>query len=542
MSIRNERLCQLRDEAFSASEVAHDEMRASLDIFANKAYKRGITRVGTVFSFAEKSFDSEIQKGILKLIPTFEAQMPRVSIIADRSANSVTEIELASELEKWKDMYDEADNEGNIRHELITQFLTLGNTVTKEIWNPEQERCETVIVDPTSFAPDPAATRVDFSDASYVVHRTYHNERELQLRYPDWEPPAPETRKRRKKEKAQRYAWHVDEMWLRRDVAEWAGVDVSGTKRSLIRVVMIEDEVYKAWGSPYWTANYPFQFAKCFTKLDTDGRATQFWGFGYAAMMWEQQKVYDEVLSNAILVMRNQAVGRFISKEGTLDMSQIPAAHGLNLEISAEATLEDIQQLPSDPIPPAMFQWIQMLSEKMSSFIPSGNPVFSGEAPFSGASGRTVSFLQQAAFGLTDSQKRELIAHLTRRSLERVNRIQQFAHRPVKPDILRTALDVREVFPEDARHIGFAVSIPDTTMLPTTPVGKLEVFSILANLGVQVLPQRLIEILGLDKAYGIRNDDTVQPLPPELMGMMSPNMEAAMGVTPTGPMQQNAAP
>ena len=546
MPIRNERLLQLRDEAFDASRVAHDEMRAALLMFTNQAYQPGVTRVGRVYALSEKSFDSEIQKGILKLIPAFEEQAPRLSVQADRSARSEVEVMLTEDLEQWKDMYDEADGEGDTRHALIAQFLIFGNAVSKELWNVEQERCESIVVDPTCFAPDPAATQVDFSDAQYVCHRVFHTTRELQRRYPEWKPPKEERPQRQKRAKSREMPiWTVDEIWMRRDIAEWAGIDVSTTKREIIRVVLIEGVVYKAWGSPYWSATFPFQMARCFTKLTVDGRPMQFWGFGYAQMMWEQQKVYDEFYANAILVMRNQAVGRFLSKEGTLDMSQIPAIHGLNIEIEGE--LSDIMQLESDNVPPALFQWVQMLSQKMTEFIPSGNPVFTGEAPFGGASGRAISHLQFAAFGLVSSQVRAQSAYFVRRARERINRIQQFAHRPVKAELVRTALDIRDPFPEEARHIGFSVVAPDTASLPNTPQGKLEVISALAAVGVQLKPERLLEILGLDKSYGIRPDDLVQMLPPELAGMMGggmlpPNQDVASGVEVLSPAGQQASP
>ena len=229
MSVRNERLLQLRDEAFAAAKPRHDEMAMALRIFENDGYESGSTRVGRVVSFADKSFDSEIQKGILKLIPAFEEQAARVSLQADRSARSEIEVMLVEDLEQWKDMYDEADNEGDLRHMLIAQFLILGNALCKEIWNAKQQRCESVPISPLDFAPDPAAVRADFKDATYVCHRVYHTERALRLRYPDWEPPPDsEDTSPRDRRKQQARSWRVDELWLHRDVAEWAGIwDIS---------------------------------------------------------------------------------------------------------------------------------------------------------------------------------------------------------------------------------------------------------------------------------------------------------------------------
>ena len=364
--------------------------------------------------------------------------------------------------------------------------------------------------------------RADFKDATYVCHRVYHTERALRLRYPDWEPPPDsEDTSPRDRRKQQARSWRVDELWLHRDVAEWAGIKVEGTRRTLIRVIIIEDVVYRAWGSPYWEADYPFQFMRCFTRLALNGAAMEFWGFGYASIMWEQQKVYDEFYANFLLILRNQAVGRFLSKEGTLDMSQIPAIHGLNIEINADSNLDDIKELPADQLPPVVLQVLQLLSAKMGEFIPSGTPVWTGESPSGGSSGRAIAHLQYAAFSLIAPQVRALNAFLVRRARARVNRIQQFAHRPVSAELMRTSLDMRDPFPEEARHIGFAVTMPDTASLPNTPAGKLEVLAALAaQLGIQLKPERLLEILGLDRSYGIRADDLVQMIPPELQAML----------------------
>ena len=67
---------------------------------------------------------------------------------------------------------------------------------------------------------------------------------------------------------------------------------------------------------------------------------------------------------------------------------------------------------------------------------------------------------------------------------------------------------------EEARHQPFVVSTPDTSALPQTPLGKLQVISMLMGMGIRVKPERLMEMVGLKSSYGLSEADLVQAITP----------------------------
>ena len=103
--------------------------------------------------------------------------------------------------------------------------------------------------------------------------------------------------------------------------------------------------------------------------------------------------------------------------------------------------------------------------------------------------------------------------------------LQQFARRPMKPHLWRGGLDMQDPFPEEARHIGFRLGMPDLTALPNTPAGKLQMLQVLASLGLQ--PKDPLDILGLTKGYGWTSEDFDTIIPPLEGGQL--NEEVASG-------------
>ena len=71
---------------------------------------------------------------------------------------------------------------------------------------------------------------------------------------------------------------------------------------------------------------------------------------------------------------------------------------------------------------------------------------------------------------------------------------------------------MQDPFPEEARHVGYRLSMPDLTALPNTPAGKLQMLQVLGSLGLQ--PKDPLDILGLTKGYGWTSEDFTMVVPP----------------------------
>ena len=94
-----------------------------------------------------------------------------------------------------------------------------------------------------------------------------------------------------------------------------------------------------------------------------------------------------------------------------------------------------------------------------------------------------------------------------RRAKMKSTMLQQYARRPARPHLWRGGIDLPQAFPEDARHIGYNVTMPDTSNLPNTPAGRLQLVQLLASLGMIMAPEKMIEFVGLDKGFGLKADD-----------------------------------
>ncbi len=502
------KLTELRDDAFSASEEAHNRMRRELAIYANEVYASGNIRIGNLRPLVAASLDPKIKKGIHRLLPAFLEQMPRIEVKPDKRASLDEDIMLVQDLQNWMDMMDEVDHEGDRLRTLVTHNLVCGNAISKVRYDFKRQVVTGEAIDPLTFAPDPKCANADFSDASYVVHRNWHLGRDIKRRYKlpthrdsDWE----------------RASYCVDEMWLDKEQADDCGINIKKCRTPLVLATLVNDEISRVQESPYWWPSYPFVLWRNFLNLLGDGKAHDFWGYGYGTFMWPQQKLYDELLANLILINRNTSVGRFLTTYGTLDRERILAEHGIVIELEEGKEMSDIQHLPPEDIPVALFQFVQMLAEVMDGMMPSLSPVFIGESPSSNASGRLANTLQQAAINQVSDNVTSMNESRLIRARIKLTLIQQFADRPLAPHFWRGGLDLPESFPEDARKIGYQLVMPDSTSIPNTLAGRLQVVQFLQASGYQLSPERFIEFLGLDRGFGLQVDDLLTPGVPQGM-------------------------
>jgi len=528
-------LLQIRDEAFAEAERAHERMRFELAIFRNEGYRDG-DRVGATTVQVNESLMPQISTGCIRLIPAFREQIAEIHIESDLNAPTEEDQMLVEGLGNWDKMYEEVDAEGARMRANIYRNLVVGNAVNKILWDDSNKlvRCESL--NPCSFAPDPGCTHSNFSDASYVVQSNWHNRRYLKKYYPDWEPKETFRPSHGKMRHGTDANHRIDEIWMRREVAEDVGIRVSDTKRRLIVAKLIDDELYKAQGSPYWYPDFPYAHWRNFLDLQEYGKDHSFWGYGYGTLAWTQQKMLDEFLSNFILILRNLGVGRFIAKDGAVDEEQISPLHGSIIRINEGFQMSDLEHLPPEVVPPVLIEFINFITSIMTDMMPSLAQVFSGEAPYQGASGRAVASLQFANFNQLSDNIREMNEFRMRRKRIKIGIIQQFARRPSEPHLWRGGLDMQDPFPDEARHVGFKLTMPDLTSLPNTPAGKLQVLNQMAAMGY--VAKNPLELLGVTKGYGWTMEDFVQ-IPQQPTGMGGPmNAAQATGQEPAMPAEQ----
>ena len=523
------KLLELRDDAFQQSSKAHARIRHELDVFKNEGYEAG-TRVGAAVSLVDASLMPQIQTGCIRMIPAFREQISKISVEPDTENPTVQDILHIENMQNWNDMYEEVDDEANRMRSHIYWNLVAGNTISKVRWDPEMKlvRCESI--NPTSFAPDPSCTQSKFSDAKYVCQYNMHTIRHLKKYYEDWTPKRKEYNYRGKH---RGYDQHhrVDEMWLNRDIADDCGINVKDTRREVIKVVLIDDELHKAQPSPYWYPGFPFAHWRNFLDLQHDGKAHSFWGYGYGTLAWPQQKMLDEFMANFLLMVRNLGVGRFIAKDGAIDEDQILPIMGniIRMNDVTGSITDNLQHLPPEQIPSVFSEFITFISGIMTNMMPSLSEVFAGDAPYSGASGRAVASLQFANFNQLSDNIREMNEFRVRRQHIKYTILQQFARKPLRPHLWRGGLDLHDPFPEEARHIGFKLSTPDLTSLPNTPAGKLQILQTLMAMGIQ--PKDPLNLLGISKAYGWSQDDFTI-IPPQALDPNATNADVATGREP----------
>ena len=506
MPDKSKRFTDLRDEAKAAAASAHSRMLHELAVFNNRrgAYREN-ELVGGVAPITESSLNPEIQKGILRLVPAFVEQASRIEMLPDRSKFTVEEAESIEDLQNWTQMMQEVDNEGQRLQTAVYHNLVYGHAVAKAYYDPDFQVVRCMSVDPLSFAVDPACTETNLHNADFVVHSNRHTARHIRRHYPEFQ--IGEKREGKKGAVQSSMTYRVDEIWMRRYLAKFYGIDVEHSNKEIFKVTLIDDEVVRVRSSPFWYPDFPFTTWRNFPYMLGNGQAQSFWGHGYASLAWSQQKFLDEVYSNFILILRRLSVGRVISKKGALDLQNAFTGYGVNIEIDFDEAgisqlAEAVQPFPQDAVPPVLYQILQHSIEGIADMMPSLNPVFTGEAPFSGASGRAVNTLQWASFNQISANIRAMNEFRLARMRMLVSLTQQFARRPLRPHLWRRGIDFPEVFPDEARHIGYHLKMPDATSMPNTPTGKLQVAQVMAALGAQMSVDELIKFVGFDRGYG----------------------------------------
>ena len=513
-------LFDLRDAARQASKSAHDRMKFEQMVYeSNDTYPQS-SKVGKVSSIAGASIDPKVRKAVTRLNNAFEEQMARIQVQPDRSAHTEEHVDLCEDIQNWVEMNDDAAAEGEELRTAILHHNVYGQAVSKACWDHRDGVARMKSIHPINFHVDPGCTMQDLSDAEHCWHSEFQTASYIRRMYPDFKFGL-KSKRTGVFGREQEEIYRVDEGWLRRELAQEVGINCKNAKHDIVLAIIIDDKIVGAWESPLWWPDLPFVGWRNFMGLCERGDLShKFYGYGYGTFMWPQQKLLDELLANLVLIVRNLSVGKFISKRGALEMSQILSEHGLNIELEEGYDPQrDIQHLPPDAVPEALFKFTMYVVELMEDMAPSLNPVFTGNEPYSGASGRAINSLQYAAHSQISSNIRQNNDFRLRRERMKVTLLQQHARKPLRPHKWRGGLDLPDRFPEDARWIGYQLAMPDTTGMPNTPAGKLQVVQMLASMGHYLSPEKLIELLGLDKGYGLQVEDFMpMPVQPGMTG------------------------
>ncbi len=511
-----EKFLKLMDEAHDAAHEHHSRMRHELAIYNNRsAYVDG-TSIGNVSPITQESLNPEIQKGILRLVPGFTEQAARIELLPDRSRHSVADAESIEDLKQWTQMFQEVDREGERLEDAVYHNLIFGHAISKAVYDPRYRVVRLIPISPLAFSADPDTTSTDLSNAGFLVHETTQNERYIRYHYPDYTIPESRTGSTLDNENRQ---FRIRELWMRRWIAEMQGIPVKDAgDTEIFYATAIDNDVVRVRTTPYYYPDFPFATWRNFPVIKHSSKQSRsFWGHGYGALCWSQQKFLDEVYSNLILMLRRLSIGRMISKRGALDMEQVFTGYGVNIEVEEEYDLDrDIKPFPTEAVPPILYNLLEHSIKGIADMMPSLNPVFAGQSPSSNASGRMVNTLQWAAFNQISNNVREMNEFRLHRMRLLISLTQQFARRPLAPHIWRRGIDFPDSFREEARYIGYRMKMPDATSLPNTPAGKLEIAQIMAALGAQMSISELIKFVGFDTGYGWDNDTFSQPVqPPE---------------------------
>lgn len=508
MATTRQELIWLKEDALNSAKSAHARIKTEQSIYRNIGAYKDPQRVGKVYSPAGESLYPKATEVINKIKPRIEEATPRVNFEPDKSDRTDEDILLVDALQNWYDMYEDADNEGDKIRAAIHHVCVGGLAIRGVRWDIIHDRLNAPVISPLNFAPDPDCSDISLSDAEYIIHTNVRRTRYIKRYYPEFKPKDDKGKFRKTKVRGEQH--RVDEIWLRRQLAEEIGIDVGETKKQIIRAVLIDDQLIQTRLSPWIYPDFPFSCWRNFLEYDESGQPNSFWGFGFAQLLWPQQKFLDYLMANICLILKNQSTGRYIAPEGMFDLQNAWTGHGLEITYNKSDgfSMADIMFLPADQIPPVLFQLVEFIVQIMES-LSGATPVFSGEAPFSGVSGRAVAALQAAALTQLSSLVRGQIEYRSRLARMKAVLIQQLAKRPVHPNLWRGGIDLPEKFPSDARHIGFTVSIPDASSLPQTPAGKLQIAQFLQANGAMMTLQKLLEFIGLDRGYGLRSEDFV---------------------------------
>lgn len=501
-----DKLLYLREEACSQSRPYHDRITREWLIYENRGYEAygQVNRVGGFEAEVSRSMAPKITEAINRMIPIYRSQMPGIEVVADEWSGVWDDVEYVSILKEWAAMMDEVGGESETLGLLTKSNLVTGNALSKVAWNKDYQIAWAPFIDPRTFAPYPVTCRSDLMDAQYVVHTVRHDMNMKKFDYPkevehkkDWEGSK---------------CVRVDEIWIRRRFAEDWGMDVSDEPECpMFMAKLVNDEVYEFGPTPFrYYPSFPFFAWRGFSGTCNDLFTTPFWGYGYASLFWETQKLIDDVLNSLVEHSRNLATGQFFMKYGALDPQAQIKRRGQGIMLNEGFGMDSIMPVPVSGIDPVIMQLLSVGMQESGVQMPSLNPVVGGEPPYPGSSGRAINSLQFAAYNQFSSEIAEMNAFRLRRERGKMEVMRQFAHRIEQPHLWRLGVDIWDDFPQEARRVSYKLMLPEEGALPNTPQGRYQLLLEIHQLGYTFKdPGIALKLLGI-KNYGIVGEDLEQ--------------------------------
>ena len=207
--------------------------------------------------------------------------------------------------------------------------------------------------------------------------------------------------------------------------------------------------------------------------------------------------------------------------------------HGAIIELNPGFNINQVREMPPAEAPITLYNMIQLTNQIINDEVPSLQDVFVGEAPYAQASGKAIGNLQSATFNQLSDNVRSMNEFRRRKKQIMLNFIQEHARIPLEAHMWRKGVDLPEIFPEDARHIGFELSLPDTTSIPNTTAGRMQILGFLAQIGIMIKPDKVFEFLNLDRSHGLEQNDFVI-MPPTAPGQSGEGKEESTPSMPVG--------
>jgi len=427
---------------------------------------------------------------------------------------SESDSEALSAVQAWIADYEDRDNWQEKLHTAILHMVVGGLAITKTMWDIRQDRLTCRTVSPLSFAVGPSdGGEIDFSDIGFTTERSMRTAGFIRHRYPKWRPT--------KRSAGDMPVYPVREMWIK----PWfAHEELSLKTEVMLYAVLVQNRLMRLRAIPLWFNDFPYAAARGFKRYDASGAPNTFWGFGYPRILGSQQKVLDETITQILLILQNMGLGQFIGIKGAIQRNTISRRPGLYINVDPAILegrrLQDvIMQVPPQDVPAALFSFLQYIESAME-----GNTgiteVLGGQAPFSGASGRSINLLQSAAFATLNDMQRSLVGLIERLSMRKLALVQQLAQRPRDAQKWRTAT-VQGEFMEAWRYIPFSVRVQDGSQLPHSLAGKLEIAKELLQAGL-ITPETFYDVTEIDRLYGFDRGENVQAAVSQINQLQQP--------------------
>ena len=366
------RIITIRDEMESYCKPFWERIKFARAVYNNEnPHTRDAGGMGQVKHFLRgKSLYNQAAITIDAVTPWLSQGMPRAQLLADVSQPELSPTidlnELIEITQRWLDMYEEVDGEGDLHAQASQNVCVDGVSIRKGGWSRTQDRLIAPIISALSFLIDPGCSRPDLLDANYCGQHDMQSTVAIKMKHPDMKLKNKDMHR-------------VDEIWIREHVAK----DFLKLRaKRMVYAVLIDDQLAPGFPrhTPFAYPDFPYVCWRNFMFANDDLKPAHFWGIGYAEKLWRQQKVLDLSIADFMLQLGNVTSGKLLSTDGAIKQEEhLLPRHGLVIELEEGFNpLTDVKELPPEQINTVLFQWITWLVDAMQKTTGTGE-VFTGQ-------------------------------------------------------------------------------------------------------------------------------------------------------------------